>query len=132
MNDIKVCRVCGRRFGWRKKLSASWEQVLYCSDGCRKRGLKPQDGRLEAELMALLGERGESKTVCPSELARRLASDETAWRRLMEPIRMAARRLHHRGYLEILQGGRMVDPDSAKGPIRLRRKRAESKPLGKR
>lgn len=130
MNDTKVCRVCGRRFGWRKKWSASWEQVRYCSDGCSKRGLKTRDGHLETELLALLDERGDSKTICPSELARRLESEERAWRRLMEPIRMAARRLHHRGYLEILQGCRTVDPDSAKGPIRLRRKRAGSKRLG--
>ncbi len=124
MKDTKVCRVCGRRFGWRKKWSTCWEQVRYCSERCRKRGLKPQDGQLETELMALLGERGENKTMCPSELARHLTSDETTWRRLVEPIRMAACRLHHRGHLEILQGGQIVDPETAKGPIRLRRKRA--------
>ena len=129
MNDTKVCGVCGRRFGWRKKWSASWELVRYCSGGCRERGLKPQDRRLEAELLALLDERSEGKTICPSELARRLESEATAWRALMEPIRMAARRLYHRGYLEILQGGRTVDPDSAKGAVRLRRKRAGSKPI---
>ena len=132
MNDTKVCRVCGRRFGWRKKWAATWEQVRYCSDKCRKRSLKPLDERLETELMALLGERGDHKTICPSELARRLAPDEPALRSLMEPIRMAARRLHHSGQLEILQGGRLVDPDSAKGPLRLRCKRVESNPSGKR
>lgn len=130
MNDTKICCVCGRRFGWRKKWSASWGQVRYCSDGCRKRGLKPRDERLETELLALLGQRGENKTICPSELARRLEADEAAWLALMEPIRMAARRLHHRGQLEIIQGGRLIDPDSARGPIRLQRKRAGSKQLG--
>lgn len=132
MNDTKLCRVCGRRFGWRKKWSVSWEQVRYCSDGCRKRGLKPQDERLENELLAMLGERGAGKTLCPSELARRLEADESTWRALMEPIRMAARRLHHRGQLEIIQGGRLVDPDTARGAIRLRRTRAQSTPFGRR
>lgn len=33
---------------------------------------------------------------------------------------MAARRLHHNGDIEILQAGRRVDPDTARGPIRLR------------
>jgi hypothetical protein len=131
MNDTKVCLVCGRRFGWRRKWSGSWDQVSYCSNGCRKRGLKPRDELLETELLALLRERGDNETICPSELAHRLDSEETAWRRLMEPIRMAARRLHQRGQLEIIQGGRLVDPDSAKGPIRLRRKRVELKQSGR-
>ena len=34
---------------------------------------------------------------------------------------MAARRLVDRGEVEILQGGRVVDPSTAKGPIRIRR-----------
>jgi hypothetical protein len=39
----------------------------------------------------------------------------------MEPARMAARRLVRAGRLTITQRGRPVDPDRAKGPIRLRR-----------
>ena len=38
----------------------------------------------------------------------------------MEPVRSAARRLVARGQLEILQQGRVVDPSTARGPIRLR------------
>ena len=39
----------------------------------------------------------------------------------MEPARRAARRLVARGEAEITQGGRPVDPSTAKGPIRVRR-----------
>jgi hypothetical protein len=38
----------------------------------------------------------------------------------MEPARQAARRLVARGAVEITQGGRPVDPSTAKGPIRVR------------
>ncbi|MBY0311322.1 MAG: DUF2256 domain-containing protein [Phycisphaerales bacterium] len=33
----KVCTVCGREITWRKKWERDWENVRYCSDGCRKR-----------------------------------------------------------------------------------------------
>ena len=74
------------------------------------------DRELEREILALLAERPVS--ICPSEAARRVGGDD--WRRLMEPARQAARRLVARGEVDILQRGRVVDPSTAKGPIRLR------------
>jgi hypothetical protein len=41
----------------------------------------------------------------------------------MEPVRRAARRLVAAGEAEITQGGNVVDPSTAKGPIRIRRPR---------
>jgi hypothetical protein len=41
----------------------------------------------------------------------------------MEPARRAARRLVDAGRVEITQKGRVVDPSTAQGPIRLRRAR---------
>lgn len=38
----------------------------------------------------------------------------------MEPVRRAARRLVAAGAVEICQGGRVVDPSHARGPIRIR------------
>ncbi|WP_375451130.1 DUF2256 domain-containing protein [uncultured Devosia sp.] len=32
----KTCPVCGLQFGWRKKWARDWDQVVYCSDRCRK------------------------------------------------------------------------------------------------
>ncbi|MHA4847154.1 DUF2256 domain-containing protein [Flavitalea antarctica] len=32
----KICETCGRAFSWRKKWKATWNEVKYCSDGCRK------------------------------------------------------------------------------------------------
>ena len=32
----KVCPVCKRPFNWRKKWEKNWNEVVYCSDKCRK------------------------------------------------------------------------------------------------
>lgn len=36
----KMCLRCERVFVWRKKWARVWEQVLYCSERCRR--TKPQ------------------------------------------------------------------------------------------
>ncbi|HEV7469870.1 MAG TPA: DUF3253 domain-containing protein [Pseudonocardia sp.] len=59
--------------------------------------------------------------MCPSDAARRV--DPEGWRDLMEPARRAARRLVDAGRVEITQKGRVVDPSTAQGPIRIRRAR---------
>ncbi|HBY66287.1 MAG: hypothetical protein CMC07_01000 [Flavobacteriaceae bacterium] len=33
----KTCPVCNRSFTWRKKWERDWENVIYCSNGCKKR-----------------------------------------------------------------------------------------------
>ncbi len=87
------------------------------------------DHDLEAAILALLDARARTASICPSEAARAVADaqiggdgdPEQAWRGLMEPARRAARRLVARGEVQIIQRGRVVDPSSAKGPIRIRR-----------
>lgn len=104
---------------WRSAWANNWEEVRYCSTACRKRKVKPIDTALEQTILSLLADRARSATICPSEAARALGSDD--WHDLMEPARCAARRLVASGDVEITQGGRMVDPSSFKGPIRIRR-----------
>lgn len=115
----KICVSCGRSFSWRKKWERDWDQVKFCSKACR-RGGEPagRDRDLERAILGLLGERRGGATICPSEAARRMAPED--WRPLLEPVRRAARRLVADGRLEILQGGRVADPDTARGAIRLR------------
>ncbi|MGA1236886.1 MAG: DUF2256 domain-containing protein [Limisphaerales bacterium] len=33
----KACCVCGRPFVWRKKWERVWDEVMYCSDRCRRK-----------------------------------------------------------------------------------------------
>jgi len=102
----------------RRRWRAADEAVRYCSRACRGRGVRGIDRALEAAIIELLSDRPRGATLCPSEAARAVADDD--WRPLMEPTRRAARRMVARGELEIVQGGRTVDPSTARGPIRLR------------
>ena len=101
---------------WRKAWARNWDDVRYCSEACRRHRVSATDVALEAAILDLL--RARRGTICPSEAARSVDAD--GWRELMEPARRAARRLVARGMVEITQGGRVVDPSTAKGPIRLR------------
>ena len=120
----KTCVACGRRIEWRKKWERDWDEVRYCSASCRRRKVDPTDQALETSIRDLLSQRAADKTICPSEAARAVAADAgTEWRDLMEPARRAARRLVDAGEVEITQAGHVVDPSTAKGPIRIRRVR---------
>lgn len=119
--EPKACASCGRTIEWRKKWERDWEQVRYCSAACRRHGLTDTDRALEASILDLLAARARTSTICPSEAARAVGGDGDEWRELMEPARRAARRLVAAGEVEITQGGRAVDPSTAKGPIRIRR-----------
>lgn len=105
---------------WRAAWSAVWDEVRYCSAACRSRKVTPKDRELEAAILALLAQRAAKETISPSDAARAVGGD--AWRELEEPARRAARRLVAAGAVDIIQGGRVVDPSSARGPIRIRRR----------
>lgn len=78
------------------------------------------DAALEESIQHLLASRSRGASICPSEAARAVSPD--GWRPLMERTRRAARRLVAAGEVDILQRGRVVDPSTAKGPIRIRRR----------
>jgi hypothetical protein len=115
----KPCTVCGRTIRWRKKWERSWDEIRVCSDACRRSKLDETDEALEAAIRQVLGTRRGGATMCPSEAARLVSPG--GWESLMERARCAARRLVARGEIEITQGGKAVEPSTAKGPIRLRK-----------
>jgi len=75
------------------------------------------EAELERTILALLAAREPGRTICPSEAARAAAQD---WRAAMPAVREAAAGLADRGELEVTQRGEVVDPRTARGPIRLR------------
>ena len=75
--------------------------------------------RLERAIDALLDDRRDGATICPSEAARAVGGDD-GFRAQMVPVRAAAKELVARGELEVTQRGEVVDLDGARGPIRLR------------
>ena len=82
---------------------------------------EPDAAEVQRVVLDLVDRRGPGRTICPSEAARALAGDD-GFRELMPAVRAAARVLAARGEVEVTQGGRVVDVESARGPIRLRRR----------
>ena len=77
---------------------------------------------LRDAILRLAGERGPSKTICPSDAARAIGGD--AWRDLMPDARETARELAREGSVDITQKGVALDPDAQwRGPIRIRIRR---------
>jgi hypothetical protein len=81
-----------------------------------------QDERLERTILSLLDQRAPTSTICPSDAARAVGTED-GWRQLMDRARDAAQRLVDAGEVEITQGGRVVELSRATGPIRIRRVR---------
>jgi len=121
MKNDKYCASCGRIIELRKMTEKNWEQMKYCSSSCRIEKLeKSKMGiLLEKEIVNQLQERGPQKTICPSEVVRKLFPEN--WHDKMEEVRRAARRLVHKKIIIITQQNREVDIN-AKGPIRLKLK----------
>jgi len=119
---MRTCASCGRVMEERASWARRGVVPKYCSAGCRKHKPNRTDRALETAILELLDGRAAQASICPSEAARRVASDD--WRPLMERSRRAARRLVASGHVVITQQGRVVDPSTAKGPIRIRKEEA--------
>ena len=83
--------------------------------------MTPGDERIVARIFELLDARAAGATICPSDAARALASDESAWRALMPEVRRVAAALAAAGSLRVTAHGENVDALQARGPIRLGR-----------
>ena len=116
-----TCAVCGRRIGSTATREPGRGLRQHCSDGCRRHGSRQDDRRLETSIIDLLAGAGRSATIEPADAARAVGG--AAWRPLVEPARDAARRLVATGDVVITQGGRIVDPATVTGPIRIRSRR---------
>lgn len=82
---------------------------------------RPSDETLVETIFSLVAERGEGKTICPSEVARALGGPHPdGWSPLMQPVRRAAVRLTKAGRVSIYRKGRPVaDPDDFRGVYRI-------------
>jgi hypothetical protein len=125
----RSCARCGRDIAWRRKWARDWESVRFCSDACRGARLGPIDEQLERAILDLLEARPRDASICPSEAARSVVGPE-GFRAWMQRTRDAARRLVGRGRVVFTQGGRVVDPSTARGPIRLRLARDRERSSG--
>ncbi len=80
------------------------------------------DDDIAQEIVRQLSRREAHSSICPSEVARALESDEAAWRALMPRVREVAASLRDAGRLRITRGGADV-PGALlhRGAIRLAR-----------
>ena len=77
------------------------------------------DVEIASVLMGLLKERGFGKTICPSEVARKISQQELIWRSLMPRVKKVAIALAEGGVILVSQKGRRVDLRQTRGPVRL-------------
>ena len=84
---------------------------------------KQHEDLVESTILAVIAERGEGKTICPTDAAHAIArlrgEDELAWRRWLPPVRNAAKAMARQGRLVIYRKGKPADPDAVRGVVRL-------------
>lgn len=74
--------------------------------------------RIRNTMLELARQRGHAKSLCPSEVARRVMP--VGWRDIMVDVRSVAEELAERREIEVLQRGEPVQIRGAKGPVRIR------------
>jgi len=75
------------------------------------------DSRISLEILRQTEAAGLNRSVCPTDIARALASD---WHSQLSAVRRTAVRLAEAGKIDILRKGKAVPADGVKGVIRLR------------
>lgn len=77
-----------------------------------------QNESLVAEtIIAMATARGSTKTICPSEVARKLWPDD--WRKHMPEVRACAFMLRDKSQVRITQKGTEIFGNKIKGPMRI-------------
>ena len=79
----------------------------------------PAAAIIEARIFELLAARDPAATVWPSEVARAIAADGSAWRPWMPRIRQVAQSLAEAQRIVVTRRGVPVDALAGGGPIRL-------------
>ncbi|MFC3694228.1 DUF3253 domain-containing protein [Chenggangzhangella methanolivorans] len=76
---------------------------------------------IEDLVLRLAKERGEGKTICPTEAAKAAAGQrgEDDWQARLPGVKAAAVRLARRGSVSIYRKGKPVDPEDFKGIYRI-------------
>ena len=74
----------------------------------------------EEAILALLAERAEGATICPSEAARRLAGPEGDWRAEMDAVHTAVDALLEKGAIALTWKGEQKQ--KRRGPYRIARR----------
>jgi hypothetical protein len=77
----------------------------------------PDDAQIRDTILTLVNARGAGKTICPSEAAKELDSEN--WRSLLSKVRRTAQAMAKEDRIAIYRKGKPIEPDAIKGVIRL-------------
>lgn len=80
-----------------------------------------EDRAITDTILTLLASRAPSASICPSDVARALSSDEGVWRAQTPAIRRVPAQLAEDGSVKVTWGSEEVDALSRGGPIRVQR-----------
>ncbi len=118
----KLCKACRKPFVWTEKRALDWDVAKFCSFACG--GYEPGEkaGELEAAILELLRERGRSREIDPTAVAKMVGGTEARrdWEALLEPSREAARRLVKARKAVVIQKDKVIEVSALKGPFLLR------------
>lgn len=76
-----------------------------------------REAQFEKEILDLVNQRGEDKTICPSEV---LPIEKKKNKELMEGVRASARRCVEAGKMQVFQKGQSVEFASVNEPIHIK------------
>lgn len=76
-----------------------------------------EENLIAETMITLAAARGNTKTICPSEVARKLWPDD--WQKHMPGVREAAVVLRNEGRIRIMQNGKEIFGEEMKGLIRI-------------
>ena len=82
--------------------------------------MKTQGDEAQQAILQVLSERGEGKSICPSEAARQLAGPERDWRGNMERVHDATDALFEAGQIRLSWKGKEID--QRRGAYRISRR----------
>ena len=103
---------CGRDFDWRKKWSANWAEVKYCSKRCKRERLDQKDVEIEALILKYLNDNRGVGVVTASDVAEQLWDAPS--RQNCERVLRGARRLAIKSLVTFRNGHVAVSRSAAR------------------
>ncbi|MDZ4848755.1 MAG: DUF3253 domain-containing protein [Pirellulaceae bacterium] len=85
---------------------------------------EPDDKEIRDEILRMLMMDAPGTSICPTDVARSLRS---YWRQWMPLVREIAAEMARDGEIEVIHQDKIVDIETAKGPVRLRLVRHETR-----
>ena len=101
---VKLCPQCYRTFSWRKKWENDWDQVVYCSQACKRAASRKNNIGGDATLLFDCLQKLAPRTV--EQLNQTIDWDNR------ERLHTALRYLWHKDRIKLREGGHWINADN--------------------